>query len=118
MDASLQEFVVSQHNVYRGIIARGELPGYLPAAKIPMMKWSQELADIALFNAKTCTFAHDQCRNTADFHYAGQNIAIFPKNGVHYTPTEAINGSLALFFDEYKYAQQSNMDSYKNAASG
>lgn len=29
-----------------------------------MQTWNDELAYVSCFNAKTCVFAHDDCRNT------------------------------------------------------
>lgn len=40
------------------------------------LEWDDELAYLAELNAKTCKIEHDLCRNTANFPYAGQNLAL------------------------------------------
>lgn len=80
-----KEFILDLHNKYRQEIASGSVDPYQPAvnmkevvcffcsfrqmnsnliSKIFTQTWNDELAYVACFNAITCTFAHDKCRNT------------------------------------------------------
>lgn len=54
--------------------------------------------------------AHDQCRNTDQFHWAGQNL------GIYYTTARTIDTSTVSqylineWFNEYRYATQNDVD--------
>lgn len=44
---------------------------------MPTLKWNTELADLAAMHVKRCSINHDQCHNTEDFVFSGQNIGFY-----------------------------------------
>lgn len=74
--------------------------GFGKASNMSYVTWNIELAKLAELNVKTCIFAHDKCRNTLDYPYAGQNIAIM--SGFFTNITETIEKLIDLWWDEYK----------------
>ena len=67
--------------------------------------------DVSKFQVKTCKYAHDKCRNTYRFKYAGQNLAL----GYlirDTTPAEAIYNFTLEWFKEFKDANQGIIDQY------
>ncbi|XP_065364813.1 antigen 5 like allergen Cul n 1-like [Calliphora vicina] len=74
-DDKLKDVAVKAHNVKRNFIAGGGDGKHSPACRMATMEWDDELAAIAELNVKQCTMAHDKCRNTDAFSYAGQNLA-------------------------------------------
>lgn len=72
--------ILDSHNKCRNDTAGGLVQGYqgerLPSAiKMAKVRWSPELARLAEYNVKTCVMAHDLCRSTNEFNWAGQNLA-------------------------------------------
>lgn len=69
------------------------------------------MAALAELNVKSCQFKHDECRNTEFFRQAGQNLAIG-----YYPVEENLFDILIkltnLWFDEYKDANQTLMDTF------
>lgn len=68
------EKIVHLHNRYRSDLAQGKLSGFKTAERMPTLKWNTELANLAAMHVKLCTINHDQCHNTDDFVFSGQNI--------------------------------------------
>jgi hypothetical protein len=61
------DYLLDRHNGIRNDVASWHYPDLLPAVRMPSVSWDDELASLALFNAKTCQFAKDLCRNTRKF---------------------------------------------------
>lgn len=74
MDMETQAVILKKHNKYRNIIAGGKVRGFEQAAAMYEMTWDRELASLAAKNAMQCLFEHDQCRNTENNSFIGQNI--------------------------------------------
>lgn len=68
--------ILNQHNELRNLIASGSHRLYKPAKKMAFMQWEKSLSYVSSFNLKTCEFQHDDCRNTFEFKYSGQNLGI------------------------------------------
>lgn len=69
-----KKIILDEHNKYRSTVATGGVK-WLPKAKqMVTMSWDDELAQLAQLNANRCTQKHDQCHNTANFRYSGQNL--------------------------------------------
>jgi hypothetical protein len=58
---------------------------------------------------------HDQCRNTATYNYAGQNLAMRSKSNAFYSPSEVIKGSIVSWYNEIKFAQVADINKYNSA---
>lgn len=67
---------------------------------------------IASMNAMQCTFEHDECRNTADFKWAGQNIAWSQGYG---SDKESIELGVDGWWDEYKDATAADIAEVGNS---
>ncbi|XP_055587941.1 antigen 5 like allergen Cul n 1-like [Uranotaenia lowii] len=80
---------------------------------MPSVEWSDELAQLAELNTKSCKFNHDECRNTDEYRQAGQNLAIgfYP---VEENIFDILEKLTTLWFDEYKDASQAVMDQFEN----
>ncbi|KAH8355448.1 hypothetical protein KR084_007038, partial [Drosophila pseudotakahashii] len=74
LDQDLKNLLLRDHNLVRQKWASGK--GKFPrrACKMETVKWDEDLANVALLNAKTCLFAHDACRNIEKYRYSGQNV--------------------------------------------
>ncbi|KAH8345733.1 hypothetical protein KR067_002423, partial [Drosophila pandora] len=69
--------IIKLHNERRNRLANGKETSLPRAARMATMQWSNELADLAEFNAKMCKAQHDDCHNTQTFPNSGQNIIVF-----------------------------------------
>ncbi|XP_055390552.1 venom allergen 5-like [Condylostylus longicornis] len=107
--------VVQKHNDYRQAIASGKYsPKFSTAASMPELVYSDELAQMALYNVKKCDFKHDACHQTNNFPNAGQNIAMaFMTLGVFdAAKTDSyISEFIDSWFSEYS---ESNMNEIKS----
>lgn len=56
-----------------------------------------------------CNFNHDACRNTANFKYAGQNLA-WSKG--YNSDKEAINIGIDGWWKEFQYCTMANVNKY------
>lgn len=101
MTADIIALILQRHNTARANIANGKIGSFLTADRMIEMSWDNELASIAEMNAKTCVFAHDKCRNTAAFKYAGQNIAMTSSSPNYKNTADAINQLFDLWYNEY-----------------
>lgn len=61
---------------------------------------------------------HDSCRNTKQFKFAGQNLAYRSTTGNHEAVTVFIEKAINDWYNEYKDAQQTDIDKCCNSASG
>lgn len=70
--------ILSRHNAIRNTVAIGQLkPKYEEAARMPKLRWDDELARLAEMNVKKCEFEVDFCFDKDNFEHFGQNIAIW-----------------------------------------
>lgn len=70
------------------------------------------MATLALYNAESCVYGHDKCRNTEDYKYAGQNIALIGVTGGYFPTEEAIQKVHDAWFNEYKDASMKEIESF------
>ncbi|KAH8266214.1 hypothetical protein KR038_009311, partial [Drosophila bunnanda] len=70
----LKDRVLELHNERRYFLSNGNDSRLPEAARMVTMQWSPELAILAEFNAHMCMLDHDECRNSAQFPHAGQNV--------------------------------------------
>lgn len=86
-----------------------------------MQQWDDELAKMAWYNAITCEFGHDSCRNTKTFPRSGQNIAANSVQGTNVDfdkPSDIITTQTQSWFDEYTIADMSNIKSFHGSPAG
>ncbi|KFB42353.1 AGAP006417-PA-like protein [Anopheles sinensis] len=110
--SALQSRILDQHNRRRSTIATGGLFSFPQARRMATIQWDNELASQAGHNARSCTFAHDRCRNTEAFRWAGQNLAIKQFYGQTFTIEALIDEFVTMWWDEYQYTTTANIDSY------
>ncbi|XP_050092426.1 antigen 5 like allergen Cul n 1-like [Anopheles aquasalis] len=112
LNPTIQAFILSEHNRLRNQLAIGNLTGFASAQRMPTLAWDETLAAQAGHNARSCNFAHDACRNTAKYAYAGQNLAIQYFNGMDSTVESLVSDMVASWWSEYKDATQAQVDKY------
>lgn len=117
MDAKMKTVLLNKHNELRAEIARG-MHGFPQAARMPTLVWDDELANIASFNARKCIFAHDQCRNTRQFKFSGQNLAITTFYGFNFQPDDRAANFTQEWFNEHKDCPKSYVDAYPQGHRG
>ncbi|XP_049541892.1 antigen 5 like allergen Cul n 1-like [Anopheles darlingi] len=118
VNATIQELILSEHNRLRNQLAIGNLTGYASAARMPTLAWDNILAAQAGHNARTCTFAHDLCRNTAKYAYAGQNIASQSFYGTTKSVDTLVREMVAAWWNENQDATQVQVDKYPRGWTG
>ena len=122
MTLELKGTIVNVHNIYRNKTAAGLSNLNREAAAMGTILWSDELASVAEFNTKQCEMKHDRCRNTDKFQTSGQNLAWQSTSDPITTPEIriAIINFITKWFNESKYAEDSDVDSFsrKSGLSG
>ncbi|KAM7350404.1 uncharacterized protein ACRADG_009006 [Cochliomyia hominivorax] len=106
----LQKVIIDGHNEKRNLVAGGKAENHKPACRMATMQWDPELAYFASFNVKQCNIDHDECRNTRQFHYTGQNLAVMP----YMEPLDVearLQQSIQMWYDEVSYSKQEYIDS-------
>uniref|UniRef100_A0A023ELJ5 Venom allergen-1 n=1 Tax=Aedes albopictus TaxID=7160 RepID=A0A023ELJ5_AEDAL len=106
MDGKMKEIILNKHNTLRAKMAQG-FSGFPPAQRMPTLVWDDELATVASFNARRCKFQHDNCRNTKEFKYSGQNLAMARFSGKTVKPDERAAFFLQKWFDEHRHCPKS-----------
>lgn len=108
----VKKYILDLHNQFRSTVARGDVPGYEPASRMPTLVWSDELQKLAEYNVKTCIYGHDYCRNTPEFPLVGQNIAANSFYGMEVTPLDTMTELLYSWYGEYENANMDHIESY------
>uniref|UniRef100_A0A182JBJ5 Uncharacterized protein n=1 Tax=Anopheles atroparvus TaxID=41427 RepID=A0A182JBJ5_ANOAO len=112
MKPEYREQIVDFHNRLRNNLACGYFRRYAEASSMEQLQWDNKLARMAEYNARTCTFAHDECRNTRKYRQVGQNLAINWFHGVNVSVSEAIEKFQRHWFLEYSRGRQKLLDRY------
>ncbi|XP_053672843.1 antigen 5 like allergen Cul n 1-like [Anopheles nili] len=118
LNSTYQNTILLEHNKRRSQFALGQLKPFLPAKRMPTLQWDTELAKQAGNNARNCTFKHDQCRNTAVYASAGQNLAMSQFYGMTKTIDALIKEGITGWWNEYNYTTQADLDKYPSAHTG
>ncbi|CAD7093587.1 unnamed protein product [Hermetia illucens] len=95
-------------------LSGGNLPGYQQARRMGTVQWDDELAKIALLNAKRCFMAHDACRNIPRFTRSGQNIALSSTKGMPNQLRKHLIEAIQNWFLEYKDGNMNIMNSFRD----
>ncbi|XP_055845728.1 antigen 5 like allergen Cul n 1-like [Episyrphus balteatus] len=113
MDEAHKKAIVDMHNTYRNSIASGNMTGFNPCPRMATMQWNEELAFLAMYNTRTCVYAHDQCHNTKQFPSAGQNIGMNMQSTKHTDSNINLSKSVVTTcWNEYKDASMKDINSY------
>ncbi|XP_052861166.1 antigen 5 like allergen Cul n 1-like [Anopheles cruzii] len=112
MTERYREQVLEFHNRLRNNVACGYFRRYAEASSMEQLEWSPKLARMAEYNARTCTFAHDECRNTRKLRAVGQNLAINWFHGVNVSVTQAIDSFQRHWYQEYENGHQKLLNRY------
>uniref|UniRef100_T1E2V6 Putative salivary ag5 protein n=1 Tax=Psorophora albipes TaxID=869069 RepID=T1E2V6_9DIPT len=112
MSTKRKNLILMMHNRLRNKVASGGLKKYKKASNMSVMIWDDELAYLAELNVRQCEMKHDECRSTARFKYAGQNLARRWLNQrlPHYN--DNIKTSIMGWFNEHKDASMQYIRSY------
>lgn len=113
MSTQRKNLILRIHNRLRNKVASGQLYGYPRAVRMPVLRWDDELAYLAELNVKQCEMNHDRCRNTDKFKAAGQNLAIQTTTGKPEENGKIIKKLINKWFEEYKDANRTYIESYK-----
>jgi len=114
----LKNVLVKAHNLVRQRWASGKANVSRIACKMATVKWDDDLAKVALLNAKTCLFRHDACRNTERFPESGQNLylALVSQSAGMETdipPSQLIEMAVKNWADEEKDVVPDDLVAYK-----
>ncbi|EDX02933.1 antigen 5 like allergen Cul n 1 [Drosophila yakuba] len=110
VDAHIQ-LILQLHNERRNLIAGGGVSGFPSAVQMATMAWDATLAQLAAYNALQCRMAHDECRNTNTYRYAGQNLSILFTRSVDVAVF--LRQRIAAWFDENRDATSGDIESYQ-----
>jgi Cysteine-rich secretory protein family len=109
MSAMHKKLILDLHNQFRSKIATGKVPGYAPAARMPALRWNEDLAYVAGLHARSCSTENDSCRNTRIFKNVGQNIGYDTITEPHNNVTAVIKRIFTAWHAEFKLGNQNNM---------
>ncbi|XP_050096280.1 antigen 5 like allergen Cul n 1-like [Anopheles aquasalis] len=112
MNDRYRKQILEFHNKLRNNIACGYFRRYAEASSMEQLEWDPKLARMAEYNARTCTFAHDECRNTRKYRRVGQNLAINWFHGVNMTASQAIDKFQYHWYQEHGQGKQKLVDRY------
>ncbi|XP_050094077.1 antigen 5 like allergen Cul n 1-like [Anopheles aquasalis] len=118
INATIQALILSVHNRLRNQLAIGNLAGFASAQRMPTLAWDETLAAQAGHNARSCNFAHDACRNTAKYAYAGQNLATLSFSGQSKTVESLVRKMVGAWWSEYQDATQALVDHFPSNYTG
>ncbi|XP_037814055.1 antigen 5 like allergen Cul n 1-like [Lucilia sericata] len=110
----LQRKIVQKHNSLRNRVASGKVNGLKGAVRMATIRWSPELARLAVYNVKQCKMSHDKCRNTDKFSFAGQNIAKSSWSGQKKPVGAVLIQQIQSWFSEHKKCSMSDIRKLKN----
>lgn len=82
-----------------------------------MQAYDDELAENAKYTAKTCVYAHDECRNTEKYVNVGQNIAMYSSKAIAAIDYKVvIDGMLKSWLSEAKNVNMKIVEQFKSNA--
>uniref|UniRef100_A0A1A9VY32 SCP domain-containing protein n=1 Tax=Glossina austeni TaxID=7395 RepID=A0A1A9VY32_GLOAU len=105
--------ILSEHNYYRNQLAGGNVSNLDPAVRMPVLHWDWDLALTAEYNVRTCVFAHDKCRSTERFHFAGQNIYWSQTRQLNLDTDYFIKDAIHMWFEEYEDVDRNVLQAYR-----
>jgi hypothetical protein len=127
MTPELQKVIVDRHNYFRNQVAGGTISGFqgvtLPTAvRMASIRWNDQLAHFASLNAMQCVYAHDNCRSSPAFNWAGQNLAIQmtpdSETSRSFVISEYLLNMIGLWFNEHAFARVSDINKFTTLNNG
>ncbi|XP_002060175.3 venom allergen-1 [Drosophila virilis] len=100
--------ILKEHNDRRNLLAGGGLSGFPSALHMATMAWDSTLAQVAAYNTLQCRMAHDECRNTNTYRYAGQNLSVLYTRSIDVA--EFLRQRIAAWFEEYRSATSADTE--------
>ncbi|CRL03988.1 CLUMA_CG017107, isoform A [Clunio marinus] len=116
LTSTQKNLILDTFNQKRNQIAAGGFGVFLPAKRMARVTWNDQLAWLASLNVRSCQMAHDSCRNTPDFRWAGQNLGAFARTGSFHTTEDVINTVIKMWSDEYQYTLMSDINKFESGA--
>uniref|UniRef100_A0A1Y9IW78 Venom allergen-1 n=1 Tax=Anopheles minimus TaxID=112268 RepID=A0A1Y9IW78_9DIPT len=107
-----QKIILHEHNRLRSLLASGQLGTFASASRMPQLVWDVELANQAAHNVRSCRFHHDECRNTEQFRFVGQNIAEYRYTGSRKDLKELMVKEIHLWWSEHNVTTQRQLDEF------
>ncbi|XP_023304693.2 venom allergen 5-like [Lucilia cuprina] len=107
--------ILEFHNNQRNFVACGGLYkkyGIKPGCRHGVIRWDKELEKTAFLHSSYCTFAHDKCRNTIKYPFAGQNLGILYFVGKPMNATAYGNVLSCLWYAEHRVTKMAMIDSF------
>uniref|UniRef100_A0A4Y0BGA3 Venom allergen-1 n=1 Tax=Anopheles funestus TaxID=62324 RepID=A0A4Y0BGA3_ANOFN len=111
-----QTIILHEHNKLRSLLASGQLVPFAAASRMPQLVWDIELANQAAHNVRSCIFNHDECRNTEQFRFVGQNIAYYRYTGARKSLKDMLVKEIHLWWSEHNVTTQQQLDEYPSEA--
>ncbi|CAO1398850.1 unnamed protein product [Diamesa serratosioi] len=102
-----KDTILHTHNYLRNKIAGGKQRGYCSASRMATLTWDDELAYLATLNVLQCKMKHDNCRNTNQYKYAGQNLAWRGQSWAFEDVSSVMINSMLVWYNEYELTDQS-----------
>ncbi|XP_058834951.1 antigen 5 like allergen Cul n 1-like [Topomyia yanbarensis] len=112
MSPKYVNLILNFHNTKRNHLACGSMRRYASASAMQKLHWSDELSQLAEYNAKSCNFAHDECHNTVKHRHTGQSIGMKWFHGFNYTTTHVVRDIIRKWYLEHKLTKQRDMDRF------
>ncbi|CAO1439202.1 unnamed protein product [Diamesa serratosioi] len=116
--AAQRNLILDTHNQLRSRIALGQQPRFSTARRMAQMVWNNDLAYLAELNTRTCQMAHDPCRNTPAFRWAGQNLGASGTSGPFTAPNTVIVNTINSWYNEHQFAAQSDINTFTRLYNG
>ncbi|XP_053662406.1 antigen 5 like allergen Cul n 1-like [Anopheles marshallii] len=107
-----ETIILHEHNKLRSLLASGQLGSFASASRMPQLVWDIELANQAAHNVRSCLFHHDECRNTEQFRFVGQNIAYYRYSGARKGIRELVVKEINQWWSEHKATKQQQLDEF------
>ncbi|EAT44207.1 AAEL004407-PB [Aedes aegypti] len=105
--------ILNYHNSKRNRLACGSMRRFASATSMQKLRWNDELAHLAEYNAKSCNFAHDECHNTDRFPFTGQSIGMKWFHGMNLTATQVVRDLIRKWYLEHKLTKQRDLDHFE-----
>ncbi|XP_029713402.2 antigen 5 like allergen Cul n 1 [Aedes albopictus] len=105
--------ILNYHNSKRNRLACGAMRRFASASSMQKLRWNDELAHLAEYNAKSCNFEHDECHNTFRFPYTGQSIGMKWFHGMNLTTTQVVRDLMRKWYLEHKLTKQRDLDQFE-----
>ncbi|KAH6932504.1 hypothetical protein HPB50_006486 [Hyalomma asiaticum] len=105
--------VIKAHNEYRSLVAKGQLPGFEPAADMCETTWDSDLAELAQSYVEQCA-PQTKVPQARDFIEEGQNLCAQTLPGS--TNATGFEACVTAWFAEHADCPKGIVGSYRNTS--